>query len=114
MVSMSEFDPQAFPLVVVPIKVRMQEFEALVDNGVNINVISEKTLALIKLMQDKSTPLIEQEEHVETPVALCLAHGGSAGSQALGQVRVHVQIGDWEASIRATIVSELACDVVVK
>lgn len=53
----SDFDPQAFPLVVVPIKIGDHEFEALVDNGANVNVISEQTLASIKNLHKEGDPI---------------------------------------------------------
>lgn len=105
----SDFDPQAFPLVVIPIKIGDQEFEALVDNGANVNVISEQTLASIKDSHKDGDPIfITGEERIAEPVALRLAHGDSCDVHALGAVWIQVKIGNWESTIRATIVPKLA------
>ncbi|KAF8923359.1 hypothetical protein BGZ47_004802, partial [Haplosporangium gracile] len=102
-----EFDPHAFPLVVIPLNAAGTKFEALVDNGANVNVVSEEALDKIRLLDPTA---VESEERVSEPVPVRLALGESEGSGALGQVVVRITVGAMVHSIRATIVRKLARD----
>jgi transposase InsO family protein len=103
-----EFDPRAFPLVVIPLVAAGTEFEALVDNGANVNVISEETLERIRQLDPSA---VESEERVNKPVSMRLALGESVDNTALGQVVVRVNIGSMSHPLRATIVRKLARDI---
>jgi transposase InsO family protein len=103
-----EFDPHAFPLVVVPVIVAETTFDALVDNGANVNVVSEETLERIRLLDPTA---IESEERVSQPMPVRQALGESNDEGALGQVVVRVTVGSMVHSIRATLVRKLARDI---
>ncbi|KAG0247656.1 hypothetical protein BGZ95_008520, partial [Linnemannia exigua] len=103
-----EFDPRAFPLVVIPLTAAGTSFEALVDNGANVNVISEEALEKIRLLDPSA---VESEERVNKPMSMHLALGESVDNTALGQVVVRVNIGAMIHSLRATVVRKLARDI---
>jgi len=103
-----EFDPHAFPLVVVPLVAAGTTFDALVDNGANVNVVSEETLEKIRLLDPTA---IESEERVNQPMPIRQALGESDSEGALGQVVVRVTVGSMVHSIRATLVRKLARDM---
>jgi transposase InsO family protein len=105
LVKAHEFDPRAFPLVVVPLEIAGASFEALVDNGANVNVVSEDTLEKIRKIDPSA---IESEERVDQPAPMHLALGESVESSALGQVVVRVSVGSMSHAIRATVVRKLA------
>ncbi|KAG0278381.1 hypothetical protein BGZ97_009739, partial [Linnemannia gamsii] len=101
----SEFDPHALPLVVVPIKIGPLEFEALVDNGANVNAISEETFIKIKTVLPSA---IRFEEHLSQPLRVVLAHGAEQNCRTVGQAVHQVSIGGFAHSIRVTIVNGFA------
>ena len=105
MVHSKDFNPHALPLVVIPVTVGNSEFEALVDNGANVNAIAQTTFQNIKSLHPAS---ILKEECLVQSVPITLAHGKEESCQTVGQAILEVSIGGYKHPIRVTIIEGLA------
>jgi len=106
-VAPQDFDPQACPLMVVPLYVDGWEFSALVDNGANVNVISSRALDHIR---NETPEAIQNEERIYTPIPVHTAHGENHNMKAIGKATLRVVIGDRACRFTATVADDLAHD----
>ncbi|GJJ75631.1 putative transposase [Entomortierella parvispora] len=114
-INMTHIDPQDFkpetcPLMVVPLYVDGWQFDALFDNGANVNVISSRALEVIR---EESPESILDEKRIYEPTPVRTAHAGDLGAKALGEVILRVVIGEHTCRFTATVVPDLAHDVFI-
>ena len=110
MVESPDFNSHALPLVVIPVSIGPFEFEGLVDNGANVNAISEETYLVVK---SRFPAAIHQEERLRKPIKVVLAHGAKGECETIGQAVFDITIGKFAHQFRATIIRGLGRDIFV-
>lgn len=107
-VASDKFNPGL--LMIIPVQVAGRSFEALVDGGANVNVVTEETFKDIK----KHTPsAIFSETWIKEPVTVQTAHDNDQCAQAIALVGLRLWIGQMECEFFATVMRDAAYDIFI-
>lgn len=108
MVDPKDFVTEAVPLMVIVIEVGVNQYDALIDTGANVNAVSHNTVSSI---MRENPQLIAKFELLQKPIPVKLAGVGDSKSiTAVGKATIYLEIGGYQHDAVFIVFDNLAHD----